>query len=69
MASLFTRSQPHRAFMDDMTKDRKPKNEDELFEFKDAWKHIPGRKLRMLVASMPMRCRKVIKMKGLPTKY
>ena len=56
--------------LDEMTKKRKPKNEDELFELlKDAWENITYERLRKLVGSMPSRCAEVIEKGGSPTKY
>ena len=53
-----------------ITKDRKPKNEDELFEIlKSGWQSLSLEYLHMLVESMPSRCKAVIKSKRLPTKY
>ena len=53
-----------------LTKDRKPKNENELFEIlKSGWNEITDEYLHKLVESMPSRCKAVIKSKGMPTKY
>ena len=52
------------------TKNRKPKNEDELFQIlKTAWNEINDEYLKKLVESMGSRCKAVIKSKGMPTKY
>ena len=51
-------------------KDRKCKNEDELFEvLKKAWNELDKNYLESLVNSMPARCEAVIKSNGWPTKY
>ena len=53
-----------------LTKDRKPKNENELFEIlKSGWNEITDEYLHKLVESMPSRCKAVIKSKGMPSKY
>ena len=52
------------------TKNRKPKNEDELFQIlKTAWNEINDEYLKKLVESMGSRCKAVIKSKGMPKKY
>ena len=52
------------------TKNRKPKNEDELFQIlKTAWNEINDEYLKKFVESMGSRCKAVIKSKGMPTKY
>jgi uncharacterized protein YbcC (UPF0753/DUF2309 family) len=56
--------------MDDMTSERKPKTENELFRILNhAWKNMDKEYLKTLVKSMPNRCKEVIKNKGFPTKY
>jgi transposase len=52
------------------TKDRKPKNEDELFNImKQAWIETETSYLDNLITSMPRRCQAVIEANGLHTKY
>ena len=56
--------------LDKDCKNRKCKNEDELFEvLKNAWENLDPKHLRALVDSMPKRCQAVIKNKGWPTKF
>ena len=56
--------------LNDQTKDRKPKNEDELYELmSDAWESIDDDILHKLVESMPKRCAAVIENNGYSTKY
>ena len=51
-------------------KDRKPQNEDQLFEcIQKAWDIVPKGLLQRLTDSMPRRCAAVIKAKGRATKY
>jgi len=52
------------------TKNRKPQNEDELFEvLKAAWEKLDPKRLEKLVESMHDRCQAVINSRGMPTKY
>ena len=56
--------------LNDECKDRKCKNEEELFQvLKEAWEKLDGNYLKALVDSMPARIEAVIKSKGYPTKY
>ena len=51
-------------------KNRKCKNEDELFEvLKQAWENLDSKYLQALVDSMPKRCEVVIRNHEWPTKY
>ena len=53
-----------------ITKERKPKNEDELFEvLKRGWESLSIEYLHSLIESMPRRWKTVVKAKGMPTKY
>ena len=67
MASSITRFNPIEnlwAELNRLTKDRKPKNENELFEIlKSGWNEITDEYLHKLVESMPSRCKAVIKSK------
>ena len=52
------------------TKERKCRNEDELFRtLQNAWNELEKNTLEKLVSSMPNRCLMVINDNGLPTKY
>lgn len=52
------------------TKDRKPKNEDELFDIlKSAWQSLTLEYVHKLIESMQSRCKAIMKSKGMPTKY
>ena len=56
--------------MDEQTKERKPKNENDLYELlKNEWTKIPKQTIEELVKSMPRRCATVIENDGFPTKY
>jgi transposase len=58
------------SILDKMAKDRRPQNEEQLFQILDeTWKSIPINYLRNLVESMPRRCQAVLDANGLPTKY
>lgn len=58
------------SYLDDMCKDRKCKNENELFnDIQKAWNKIPSWYLRGLIESMPRRCQAVIDKHGGNTKY
>ena len=58
------------SILEDMMKDRKPQNEDQLFEcIQKAWDLVPKDLLQRLADSMPRRCAAVIKAKGRATKY
>ena len=58
------------SILDQKCKDRRPNNEDELFqELQHAWNNLPVDLLTELVDSMPHRCAQVIAAKGGPTKY
>ena len=58
------------SILDGRLKNRKPQNEDELFNaLAEAWYELPTDLLNRLVDSMPRRCEAVIKSKGFPTKY
>jgi transposase len=58
------------AILDKRLKDRKPQNEEQLFEIiKKGWENLPVDLLQKLVASMKRRCEAVIKSKGYPTKH
>jgi transposase len=58
------------SILDLKCKDRKPKNEEELFEIiQNAWNNLDVDLLNRLVESMPRRCQAVIDAKGWPTKY
>ena len=53
-----------------LTKDRKPKNINKLFEvLKKGLQAITKEFLHQLIESMPLQCKAVIKSKGMPTKY
>ena len=53
-----------------ITKERKPNNEDELFEvLKRGWELLSIEYLHSLIERMPRRCKAVVKAKGMPTKY
>ena len=75
MASTITRFKSYKnlwAELNRLITQRKPKNEDELFEIlKNGWQtiHVPLEYLHRLIESMPSRCKAVIKSKGMPTKY
>lgn len=57
-------------YLEDMTKDRRCKNGDELFQcLEKAWNQIPINYLRALIDSMPERCEEVVRTKGWPTKW
>ena len=52
------------------TKERKCRNEDELFRtLQNAWNGLEKKTLEKLVSSMPNSCQMVINNNGLPTKY
>ena len=56
--------------LNDDCKDRKCKNEEELFQvLKKAWETLEENYLKCLVDSMPARIEAVIESKGYPTKY
>ena len=56
--------------LNDSTKDRKPSNENELFEvLQEGWKKIGTDVTKKLVLSMKRRCEAVIANRGYPTKY
>ena len=56
------------SIIEDMMKDRKPQNEDQLFQcIQTAWDNVPTDLLQRLADSMPRRCAAVIKSKGLAT--
>ena len=58
------------SILDQKCKDRRPNNEDELFqELQHAWNNLPVDLLTELVDSMPHRCAQVIAAKGGPNKY
>ena len=58
------------SILDQRARDRKPQNEDQLFEtLTNEWNNIPINVLNKLVESMPARIRAVIKNKGYATKY
>ena len=58
------------SILEDRMKDRKPQNEEQLFEcIKTAWESVPLQILGNLVDFMPRRCALVIKNKGRATKY
>jgi transposase len=58
------------AYLNRRAKDRKPRNEEELFEIlQEEWRKIPLEVLRKLIDSMPARCAAVLKSKGYLTKY
>ena len=53
-----------------ITAEHKPKNEDELFkDLKRGWESLSLKYLHSLIESMPRRCKAVLKVKGMPTKY
>ena len=56
--------------LDQKAKERKCRNEDELFKtLKNAWNGLEKKTLEKLVSSMPNRCEMVIKNNGLLIKY
>ena len=73
MASLIYWSEPDRKSLDDIgaeNKERKCRNEDELFRtLENAWNGLEKKTLEKLVSSMPNRCQMVINNNGLHTKY
>ena len=58
------------SILDANLKNRKPQNEDELFEvLKEGWRDLPVALLERLSDSMPHRIEAVIKAKGFATEY
>jgi transposase len=58
------------SILDLKTKERKPQNEQELFEtLETAWYELDRDLLTRLVDTMPERVRKVIESKGFPIEY
>ena len=58
------------SILDDTLKDRRPANEEELFEvLSEGWKSIETDLLHILAHSMTRRCQAVIDAKGFATKY
>ena len=56
--------------LDEKVKERKCRNEDELFRYlENVWNGIEKKTLEKLVSSMQNCCKMVIKNKGLPIKY
>jgi DDE superfamily endonuclease/Transposase len=58
------------SILDNNLKDRRPQNEEQLFQdLKDGWERLPLDLLQRLADSMPRRIEAVIKAKGFATKY